>query len=205
LRPLAREASDLQRALDALAACLPLPPRMVVLSGGRLVSEHHRHVQTDVIVSRGMQVLIAPDAGKRKGTRPGWDGGLYAFMRRVLDTDRGGGLYAKRQGKIEPVFRHQVQPPLRPLPTPRQIRGPVGMAADRRNAQPAQALAPDHGPDGRLSRGRPGAARASGQALPAQPVTRGASATFRDSLRRKQESFVPPVVSIPRAYLVVGS
>jgi hypothetical protein len=25
-------------------------------------------------------------------------------MRRVLDTDRGGGLYAKRQGKIEPVF-----------------------------------------------------------------------------------------------------
>ena len=56
------------------------------------------------IVNRGMQVLIPPDAGKRKGTRPGWDGGLYAFMRRVLDTDRGGGLYAKRQGMIEPVF-----------------------------------------------------------------------------------------------------
>src|SRR3954467_1371718 len=52
----------------------------------------------------GMQVLIPPDAGKRKGTRPGWDGGLYAFMRRVLATDRGGGLYAKRQGMIEPVF-----------------------------------------------------------------------------------------------------
>ena len=51
-----------------------------------------------------MQVLIPPDAGKRKGARPGWDGGLYAFMRRVLDTDRGGELYAKRQGMIEPVF-----------------------------------------------------------------------------------------------------
>ena len=49
-------------------------------------------------------VLIPPDAGKRKGARPGWDGGLYAFMRRVLATDRGGELYAKRQGMIEPIF-----------------------------------------------------------------------------------------------------
>ena len=61
-------------------------------------------VQMETIVSRGMQVLIPPDAGKRKGPRPGWDGGLYAFMRRVLATDRGGELYGKRQGMIEPVF-----------------------------------------------------------------------------------------------------
>jgi hypothetical protein len=58
------------------------------------------------IVDRGIQVLIPPDAGNRKGNRPGWDGGLYSFMRRVLDTDLGGGLYAKRQGMIEPVFGH---------------------------------------------------------------------------------------------------
>src|SRR5687767_1887423 len=58
----------------------------------------------EAIVDRGMQVLIPPDAGKRKGTRPGWNGGLYAFMRRVLATDQGGALYAKRQGMIEPVF-----------------------------------------------------------------------------------------------------
>ena len=62
------------------------------------------HVQMDALVGRGMQVLIPPDAGKRKGTRPGWDGGRYAFMRRVLASERGGGLYAKRQGMIEPVF-----------------------------------------------------------------------------------------------------
>ncbi len=49
-------------------------------------------------------MLIPPDAGKRKGARPGWDGGFYAFMRRVLDTDDGRALYAKRQGMIEPVF-----------------------------------------------------------------------------------------------------
>jgi transposase len=60
--------------------------------------------QMEAIIDRGMQVLIPPDAGKRKGARPGWDGGLYAFMRRVLGTDHGGGLYAKRQGMIEPVF-----------------------------------------------------------------------------------------------------
>ena len=60
--------------------------------------------QMDSIVSRGTQVLIPPDAGKRKGTRPGWDGGPYAFMRRVLATDLGGALYRKRKVMIEPVF-----------------------------------------------------------------------------------------------------
>jgi hypothetical protein len=41
---------------------------------------------------------------KRARAQPAWDGGLYASMRRVLATDHGGGLYAKRQGMIEPVF-----------------------------------------------------------------------------------------------------
>ena len=62
--------------------------------------------QMQQIINRGILVLIPPDAGNRKGNRPGWDGGLYSFMRRVLDTDHGGGLYAKRQGMIEPVFGH---------------------------------------------------------------------------------------------------
>src|SRR5205814_466909 len=37
-------------------------------------------------------------------------------------------------------------PPRRPLLTPRQSRRPVGMAADHRHRQPAQALAPRDGP-----------------------------------------------------------
>jgi hypothetical protein len=74
-------------------------PEVVLADAG-----YWHHVQMDTLVDRGMQVLIPPDAGKRKGTRPGWDDGLYAFMRRVLATDRGGGLYAKRQGMIAPVF-----------------------------------------------------------------------------------------------------
>jgi hypothetical protein len=48
--------------------------------------------------------LIPPDAKKRGGAQPGWDGGLYAFMRRVLVTEHGGALYAKRQVMVEPVF-----------------------------------------------------------------------------------------------------
>jgi hypothetical protein len=37
----------------------------------------------DRLVNRAIGVLIPPDAGKRKGRPPGWDGGLYSFMRRL--------------------------------------------------------------------------------------------------------------------------
>ncbi|MCA1700750.1 MAG: transposase [Actinobacteria bacterium] len=84
-----------------LAAIGSETPQVVVADAG-----YWHQVQMDSIVERGIQVLIPPDAGKRKGTRPGWDGGPYAFMRRVLQTDRGKELYAKRQGMIEPVFAH---------------------------------------------------------------------------------------------------
>jgi hypothetical protein len=60
--------------------------------------------QMENIVNRGIRVLVPPDSSRRKGKRPGWDGGAYAFMRRVLATDAGGALYAKRQSMIEPVF-----------------------------------------------------------------------------------------------------
>jgi hypothetical protein len=74
-------------------------PEVVLADAG-----YWHHVQMQRIVDRGVTVLIPPDAGKRKGERSGWDGGLYAFMRRVLESERGGSLYAKRQGMIEPVF-----------------------------------------------------------------------------------------------------
>lgn len=81
------------------AAGITASPEVVLADAG-----YWHQDQIEAIVSRGLPVLIPPDAGKRKGTRPGWDGGFYAFMRRVLATDLGGGLYAKRQGMIEPVF-----------------------------------------------------------------------------------------------------
>ncbi|MBI5106522.1 MAG: transposase [Solirubrobacterales bacterium] len=60
--------------------------------------------QMERLVAAGTQVLIPPDSGKRRGSRPGWNGGFYNFMRSVLDTELGGGLYRRRQQLIEPVF-----------------------------------------------------------------------------------------------------
>lgn len=59
--------------------------------------------QIDELMGQGIQVLVPPDADKRRDTRPGWDGGRYAFMRRALETVTGGALYSRRQTMIEPV------------------------------------------------------------------------------------------------------
>ena len=63
----------------------------------------HQH-QIEHIAGQGIPVLVPPDADKRKGSRPGWDGGPYAFMRAVLETDLGKALYRRRQETVEPVF-----------------------------------------------------------------------------------------------------
>jgi hypothetical protein len=63
---------------------------------------HTQQIQR--LAADGMQVLVPPDSGLRTDARPGWEGGLFAFMRRVLATDHGRGLYSKRKYSIEPVF-----------------------------------------------------------------------------------------------------
>jgi transposase len=86
---------------ELTAAGVTEKPRVVVADAG-----YWHHDQLDDLAGRGITVLVPPDAGKRKGARPGWDGGRYAFMRNVLSTDRGRQLYGKRQATIEPVFAH---------------------------------------------------------------------------------------------------
>jgi transposase len=86
---------------ELAAAGVTDAPVVVVADAG-----YWHQAQMESIVSQGIPVLIPPDAGKRKGTRPGWDGGPYAFMRRVLETPLGHGLYRKRQATVEPVFAH---------------------------------------------------------------------------------------------------
>jgi hypothetical protein len=76
-------------------------PEVVLADAG-----YWHQLQMERIVSRGTQLLIPPDSRKRDGERPGWSGGYYAFMRRVLSTEVGVALYRKRQGMIEPVFAH---------------------------------------------------------------------------------------------------
>jgi hypothetical protein len=87
-------------ARDELAhAGVTSPPNVILADAG-----YWHQVQMERLFADGMVVLIPPDAKKRGGARPGWDGGPYAFMRRVLATERGGELYAKRQTMVEPVF-----------------------------------------------------------------------------------------------------
>src|SRR5919106_918377 len=74
-------------------------PEVVLADAG-----YWHRVQMQALAGEGIGVLIPPDANKRKGARPGWDGGLYAFMRRVLATPAGAELYRKRTAMIEPVF-----------------------------------------------------------------------------------------------------
>jgi transposase len=86
---------------ELAAAGVTVRPETVLADAGYWHQE-----QMERIVAGGTQVLIPPDSRRRKGNRPGWDGGLYAFMRRVLATDHGRGLYRQRQQLIEPVFAH---------------------------------------------------------------------------------------------------
>jgi transposase len=89
------EAAELELATAGITDA----PAIVLADAG-----YWHQVQMEQLTGRGTVVLIPPDAGKRRGARPGWDGGLYTFMRRVLATDPGGELYAKRKGMIEPIF-----------------------------------------------------------------------------------------------------
>ena len=75
-------------------------PTVAVADAQYWNEQHMDHV----IGEHGIPVLIPPDSGKRKGERPGWTGGRYSFMRRVLTTDLGRETYRKRQQSIEPVF-----------------------------------------------------------------------------------------------------
>ena len=83
------------------AAGIQQRPGVVLADAG-----YWHQVQMENVINHGMQVLIPPDAAGRQGARPGWEGGYYDHMRRVLATDYGGGLYKRRQAMIEPVFAH---------------------------------------------------------------------------------------------------
>lgn len=75
-------------------------PTVVVADAGYWHQDQMQRAMAD-----GITVLVTPDGGLRKGPRrPGWDGGLYAFMRAVIASDDGSRLYKRRQQLVEPVF-----------------------------------------------------------------------------------------------------
>jgi transposase len=75
------------------------PPEAVVADAG-----YWHNAQMQRITEAGIELLVPPDGGKREGTRPGWNDGLYAQMRDKLSTDHGKQLYHQRTITIEPVF-----------------------------------------------------------------------------------------------------
>jgi transposase len=76
-------------------------PSVVVADSGYWHTQQMQRLAAD-----GIPVLIPPDSGLRTTPRPGWNGGLYDFTRRVLATDLGKALYRQRQFLIESVFGH---------------------------------------------------------------------------------------------------
>src|SRR4051794_10118353 len=56
--------------VELVAAGVTDPPEVVLADAGYWHGE-----QIDALMGQGVQVLIPPDADKRRGTRPGWDGG----------------------------------------------------------------------------------------------------------------------------------
>jgi transposase len=83
------------------AAGVTEPPKVVVADAGYWNRPHIEH-----LVNQGIQTLVCPEALNRATPRPGRDRGLYAFMRRVLESEAGHALYKQRQAMIEPVFAH---------------------------------------------------------------------------------------------------
>jgi len=73
-------------------------PRTVLADAGYW----HKN-QIEQLFADGFQVLVPPDSMVRENRRPGREGGLYDFMRRVLKTDLGREPYIKRRHTIEPA------------------------------------------------------------------------------------------------------
>src|SRR4051794_34106562 len=81
------------------SAGINAPPAVVLADAGYWHGD-----QIDQLMGRGVVILIPPDGAGRQGTRPGWNSGRYAFMRRVLEGKIAGELYRQHQVMIEPVF-----------------------------------------------------------------------------------------------------
>src|ERR1035441_2558031 len=122
----------------------------VTVADAQYWNEQH---MDDVTREHGIQVLIPPDSGKRKGERPGWTGGRYSFMRRVLATDLG----RPKTPEVNParLRSHQTQPQDRSLPPTRQVGSAYRVAINHDESQPHQAPPPPNSHDEVLKRPPP--------------------------------------------------
>ena len=78
--------SMIEAALAELEQAGAADKPTVAVADAQYWNEQH---MDHVTAQHGIQVLIPPDSGKRKGERPGWTGGRFSFMRRTLASDLG--------------------------------------------------------------------------------------------------------------------
>jgi transposase len=75
-------------------------PEAVAADAGYWNEQH----MDEVTANKHIPVLIPPDKGSRGTPRPGWTGGRYEWMRRLLATEHGRRAYRKRRQTVEPLF-----------------------------------------------------------------------------------------------------
>jgi transposase len=75
-------------------------PEAIAADAGYWNEQH----MDEVVAHKHIPVLIPPDKGSRGTPRPGWTGGRYGWMRRVLASEHGQPLYRKRKQTVEPLF-----------------------------------------------------------------------------------------------------
>ena len=146
-------------------------------------------LQMQNIAARGTQVLVPPDASKRADARPGWNAGMYAFMRRVLASELGGQRLPKAPGaRRARVRRPEVQPQGRPLPATRTLGRQLRVAITQCHPQPPQAPPPpDSSRRGLKARRSPGDTASRSPTRPRSTSALRAS-NLSDSHRGKQVS-----------------
>ena len=123
LQPQLKTFAGSHRAEALLRTGVTDTPEVVLADAGYSHTE-----QMQRMAARGIPVLIPPDAHKRDGVRPGWTGGMYEFMRDVLNSEHGKDLYRRRQGLIEPAGEliGAPRPPTRErLPDGHRLKQPL--------------------------------------------------------------------------------
>ena len=122
-------------------ACAALEAAGVTDKPGVVLADagYWRNDAIEAIVNRGIQTLVAPDADSRKEPRPGRRGGLYDFVRRVLQTDWGKQLYSTKTGVGRVGLRSdQGESRSQAVPASRSISRVVRVAVADGHPQPPE-------------------------------------------------------------------
>jgi transposase len=159
------------------------PPEVVVADAG-----YWHHEQLDSLAAGGIQVLIPPDAKKRKGARRELAGRpLRVDAHSALDRARPAVPNTLTDGRAD-VRAHQAQPRDEPLSPTRKVRRAHRMAPDHGHPQPHQAPPTHPGGSNDVNRGPTGPGLHRNR--PLRHRARPRAAGFRDSLDGEQEPSV---------------